>query len=656
MSRKPKKPRTTPKQATTAQKSRGAVTPEEVDASKPSTSADVSGSTLDPEDSDKSAAAAEPQPDRQPAPTARDEPPAAEASERSGASIGAMADPAEASATAATTTSDEGPTEAPMLTRQSPGPASSAPVSHAMQYQSLVPPTDDIDDGWGSDDDAAVNSGPVLVAPSVPAPAQVQAQGEPAPREASAPAPTREKAAAPTAEPARESAAPNPAEGTPRLSPGFSAPRSLSPAAGISAVRTNSTPPSSQRSGAPFSARPGPSHSVPKGPASVRSSVPTRSTSNDASAPPSSQAAPAPSSTSRAGASSEAATGSVPRASRVPGSLQGSAVADPGAESRPSRAPSALRPAEPTHSAPAAESAAPTHDAVPTHSAPAAESAAPTHDAIPTHSAPAAESAAPTHDAIPTYSTPAAESVASDRNASPTDSAAPSRNATAAPVAFEPPLATAVSPSYERTEAAVGTEQSNYSAPALAIDGASSFPPPTRGRRGLWMAWLASVAAAAAIGWLAKPTPKPRPLDCTSKCERAVREALALQAPPAQAAPAPSPTPSMAPVVAPVEGADGADAQSTATVASATSPASTMPVVIETKSEDRIAVVVKSQPTNMKVWRRGKAIGRTPLVIEIGRGEHRIFEVGSPTHGVRRLSLNGDKTEVTVTLTPPPTK
>jgi len=87
--------------------------------------------------------------------------------------------------------------------------------------------------------------------------------------------------------------------------------------------------------------------------------------------------------------------------------------------------------------------------------------------------------------------------------------------------------------------------------------------------------------------------------------------------------------------------------------APATSPGSTLPVVVETESSDRIDVLVKSNPSKVRVWKRGKEIGRTPLVIQIGRGEHRIFEVGTPAFGVRRLALNGDKTEITVNLAVP---
>jgi hypothetical protein len=86
---------------------------------------------------------------------------------------------------------------------------------------------------------------------------------------------------------------------------------------------------------------------------------------------------------------------------------------------------------------------------------------------------------------------------------------------------------------------------------------------------------------------------------------------------------------------------------------SASIAASTVPVVVETESLDRVSVLVKSKPKSARVYKRGKEIGRTPLVIQIGRGEHRIFEVGVNLGATRRISLDGEKPEITVTLVTP---
>ncbi len=91
-------------------------------------------------------------------------------------------------------------------------------------------------------------------------------------------------------------------------------------------------------------------------------------------------------------------------------------------------------------------------------------------------------------------------------------------------------------------------------------------------------------------------------------------------------------------------------AQSATAAASPASPLSSASVVVETDSADRVGVLVKSRPTGAKVYRRGKEIGKTPLTIQIGRGEHRIFEVGWASSGSKRISVDGEKPEITVNL------
>lgn len=40
------------------------------------------------------------------------------------------------------------------------------------------------------------------------------------------------------------------------------------------------------------------------------------------------------------------------------------------------------------------------------------------------------------------------------------------------------------------------------------------------------------------------------------------------------------------------------------------------------------------------------------MTIQIGRGEHRIFEVGWTNTGSKRISVDGEKPEITVNLVP----
>ncbi|HMA93296.1 MAG TPA: hypothetical protein VKP30_11465 [Polyangiaceae bacterium] len=85
-----------------------------------------------------------------------------------------------------------------------------------------------------------------------------------------------------------------------------------------------------------------------------------------------------------------------------------------------------------------------------------------------------------------------------------------------------------------------------------------------------------------------------------------------------------------------------------ATTAAAADPS--IPTAIETESNDRVSVLVRSKPDHARVLRRGKEIGRTPLVIQIGRGERRVFEVAAHGFGAKRVSIDGDKPEILVNM------
>lgn len=642
MSKKPKKPRTTTKQAATPQKSTRAVRGGNVEASEPN-SAETRESAPDP------------------AETVHDAVPQADS-----------AMPLEQKPEEASTTPSAEPkpaTEAIKVgsgSEQAQAPVSVAPVSHAIQYQSLIPPTEDIDVGWGADeaDAAPGGSAPVLVAPAsaqetgktavsanpdVLATPEHEASSSAATAGASA-AKTQDKTAtAPRVSERTSSEASNAAhlDAASRPSADSAARRSLTPADGVAAARSFSAPPSSSR---PSAQRPS-SAPVSKGPVSVRSSVPPEAGSATASGlrrpgptsvAPSFTAPPA----SRPPASADAAADSV-RPSRAPGSLR-PAAGTPG-ESRPSRSAGAL------HSSVAPRSPIETPIAStqpePTPIAPVATGAALEQQS---HGAGAAHETAASRPTDADRTDVVRTSSITDKNAPYAPGVSTASAATATPLAIEHPPSTAVSASRESPKTA-----REFAAPAALLESTPAMPssyPPRSNRGPLWaLMWLASLAAAGAAGWFAKPVPRPKPVncDCTSAVQSGVRDAMLQQQRSIEAAraAAPAPTPTLAASTS--EGAGGAGSESATTIGSSTAPSSTVPVVIETKSNDRIDVLVKSRPSNVKVWRLGKAIGRTPLVIQIGRGEHRIFEVGGPAVGVRRLSLNGDKTEVTVDLIPP---
>jgi hypothetical protein len=93
-----------------------------------------------------------------------------------------------------------------------------------------------------------------------------------------------------------------------------------------------------------------------------------------------------------------------------------------------------------------------------------------------------------------------------------------------------------------------------------------------------------------------------------------------------------------------------ATTEASAVVESNAVPAVSAPVLVQTEAAERVDVLVKSKPSGARIYRLGREIGRTPAVIQIGRGERRVFEVGTPALGTKRVPLDGEKTEVMVTL------
>jgi len=85
-------------------------------------------------------------------------------------------------------------------------------------------------------------------------------------------------------------------------------------------------------------------------------------------------------------------------------------------------------------------------------------------------------------------------------------------------------------------------------------------------------------------------------------------------------------------------------------------PASSSQVVSLTDAADRVQVLVKSRPSGARLYRLGREFARTPVIVEIARGDRRVFEVGTPSLGTRRIAIDGTKPEITVTLAadPPP--
>ncbi len=164
----------------------------------------------------------------------------------------------------------------------------------------------------------------------------------------------------------------------------------------------------------------------------------------------------------------------------------------------------------------------------------------------------------------------------------------------------------------------------------------------------LGVLWVVTAAIPAVIVWLTMRmpvAPAVQKREVSPRSNPSVQDMTPRLAPVQSAiAVAPKPADTAAVAAAPASATQAA----ASSIASAPSPASSVPVVVETESLDRVSVLVKSRPSNAKIYRRGKEIGKTPLMIQIGRGEHRIFEVGFTIAGSRRVSIDGEKPEVRV--------
>jgi len=180
----------------------------------------------------------------------------------------------------------------------------------------------------------------------------------------------------------------------------------------------------------------------------------------------------------------------------------------------------------------------------------------------------------------------------------------------------------------------------------------------SRSRLPLVVLWFATATIPATVVWLLMRTPKHAGQVAIAKPTFQQRAVTAASPPPVQKPAVPqlqidvphNAARNLAEPAAPANVTATAPTQSAAASPSAPSPAPSTPVVVETDSTDRVNVVVKSRPPGARIYRRGKEIGRTPLTIQIGRGEHRIFEVGLTSSGARRISVDGEKPEITVNL------
>jgi hypothetical protein len=124
--------------------------------------------------------------------------------------------------------------------------------------------------------------------------------------------------------------------------------------------------------------------------------------------------------------------------------------------------------------------------------------------------------------------------------------------------------------------------------------------------------------------------------------QRGNRQPSAEESAPASSAvaaqPAPPPEPSSAPVAEP-SAAPGAEAN-----AAPPAPA----------GSGKVAVTVRLSPKDARLYRKGRPVGSSGVVITLEPGERRSFEVGRRGYMTRKLVLDGSETDVHIGLRPDP--
>jgi hypothetical protein len=617
--------------------------------------------------------------------------------------------------------------------------ADASPMTLAIAHQSIIPPTDDIDDGWGSEDDDEQNSidsatvQPTETAkPAVGLPVRAESAGStktettndaPTPNKVSEeqPVPTHKSASsseaasvkseatapssaapssrptaadatpiAPSVAPSRPSAAPATSvsatpppkspvvvnevsyddDGAPRsaVNSSFARARSSTPASGITSARSGAAVSTAPPASSPPSRRATPSQGMASAPPppSARghvsretiegaSEVASRPPSRRPSQSPGVSATPLPPSSKSVAPRdmTDVASRVVTRPSRSPATLRPSAIASLATHARTSKPPS--QPPNATSGPASAMQSRPAPSSLGTSTTPHATAFG---DAPADHKSPAP-------GATPVPTTVQATEVQPDLTAQ--SLTRPSPGGRAVESVQPAPEVRPVGPVPLAPDAA----RAQIVAPATSLADSEALPSfgPDRAKRkrvALAALWVATAVVPATIVWFAKPPPKAADCNCKNSSESRAAVVTPLQKPAEPVRPVVPPpelrkesvelpTP---PAAAASEAASSVPAPAETSAApaptAAPSAASTVPVVVETDSNDRISVLVKSRPTGAKVLRRGKEIGRTPVVIQIGRGEHRIFEVGSLAFGTRRISLDGEKTEIMVNIGAPP--
>jgi hypothetical protein len=112
-----------------------------------------------------------------------------------------------------------------------------------------------------------------------------------------------------------------------------------------------------------------------------------------------------------------------------------------------------------------------------------------------------------------------------------------------------------------------------------------------------------------------------------------------------------------APATATPSPATSAAAAPPSASATAASTAPAPPASIDGKplpplAEGMTRVIVKLSPPKARLFRKGKPVGSSPVVIDLAPGERRAYEVGMPGWATRKLVVDGTKPEIFIGLKP----
>ncbi len=180
-------------------------------------------------------------------------------------------------------------------------------------------------------------------------------------------------------------------------------------------------------------------------------------------------------------------------------------------------------------------------------------------------------------------------------------------------------------------------------APATAVAAPSAHRP----RSGASL-YLMGAGVIAAVGlWFAVRSSRSEPA-IPAAPELRPPEPVVTAIPPAEptaAAPAEIPTQPEAPaasaLAAPANPAESAAAQPSVAASAAAAAAG---------ESETIAILINIRPDGTQLFCKGRAMGKTPLTVEVPRGERRICEAVNPGFVTRKVVLDGSKSEISFAM------